>query len=249
MPLTRRTILALLGAALATPAGAASPIELGAPGPFDWDWLVRHAKNLASQPFAEVPAIVPEILDQIDYGPHQDIVQPIETGLYANGPGDCPVTFFHLGRLFPKPVRMYSLVNGNARAVVYHKSLFTYPPDNPAAQMPDGAGFAGFRIHDPRKGGKAPGDWLAFLGASYFRSRGDLGQYGASARGIAVNTAASEAEEFPDFRAFWIEPLNADGRGRLYALLDGPSITGTSSSTFPARSISAAMFNGSASPR
>jgi len=89
-------------------------MELGPSSPFDWDWLVRHAKNLASQPFAEVPTIAPEIIDQIDYGPHQDIVQPIETGLYTNGPGECPVTFFHLGRLFPKPVRMYSLVNGTS---------------------------------------------------------------------------------------------------------------------------------------
>jgi glucans biosynthesis protein len=227
MPLTRRTILAMIGATLATPAGARSSLELGAPSPFDWDWLVRQAKKLASQPFAEVPAIASEVVAELEYGPHQDIVQPIETGLYANGPGDCPVTFFHLGRLFPKPVRMYSLVNGSAREVIYRKSLFDYPPDNPAARMPDDAGFAGFRIHDPGKGGaRAPGDWLAFLGASYFRSRGDLGQYGASARGIALNTATSEAEEFPDFRAFWIEPLNADGRGRVYALLDGPSVTG-----------------------
>src|SRR5947209_51235 len=227
MPLTRRTILALVAGALASPVGAGPSMELGPSSPFDWDWLVRHAKNLASQPFAEVPTIAPEIIDQIDYGPHQDIVQPIETGLYTNGPGECPVTFFHLGRLFPKPVRMYSLVNGSARPIVYHKALFDYPPDNPAARMPEGAGVAGFSVHDPRKGpAQASGDSLAFLVSSYFRARADLNQYGASARGIAVNTATPQPEEFPDFRAFWIEPLNGDGQGRIFALLDGPSRTG-----------------------
>ncbi|GAC1338312.1 MAG: hypothetical protein NVSMB26_25800 [Beijerinckiaceae bacterium] len=104
--------------------------------PFDWDWLVQQSKNLASRAYAGEAAVAPEIADEIDYGAHQDIVQPIDTGLYANGPGDCPVTFFHLGKLFPKPVRMYSLVDGSARPVIYRKSLFEYPPDNPAARMP-----------------------------------------------------------------------------------------------------------------
>jgi periplasmic glucans biosynthesis protein len=227
MPLTRRTILALIGAALAAPAGARSQLELGAPMPFDWDWLVRHAKDLASRPYVEEPRPAPAIVEELEYGPHQDIVQPIDSGLYAHGPGECPVTFFHLGRLFPKPVRMYSLIDGSARRIVYRKALFEYPPDNPAARMPEDAGFAGFRVHDPRKGdAQAPGDWLAFLGASYFRARGDLNQYGASARGIAIDTASERPEEFPDFRAFWIEPLNADGQGRIFALLDGPSLSG-----------------------
>ena len=47
-------------------------------------------------------------------------------------------------------------------------------------------------------------DWLAFQGASYFRSSGQDEQYGASARGIAVNTALQTAEEFPRFSQFWL---------------------------------------------
>ena len=82
-------------------------------------------------------------------------------------------------------------------------------------------GFSGFRVMD---GQSKPTDWLAFQGASYFRSSGQDAQYGASARGIAINTAGATAEEFPRFSEFWLEhngPVIS-----IYALLDGPSITG-----------------------
>ena len=67
-------------------------------------------------------------------------------------------------------------------------------------------------------------DWLAFQGASYFRSSGQDEQYGASARGIAVNTALQTAEEFPRFSQFWL--METGSVVTIYALLEGPSLTG-----------------------
>src|SRR5581483_8098381 len=55
-------------------------------------------------------------------------------------------------------------------------------------------------------------------------SSGQDGQFGASARGIAVNTALKTAEEFPRFSQFWLEengPVTT-----IYALLEGPSLAG-----------------------
>src|SRR3546814_20351304 len=69
------------------------------------------------------------------------------------------------------------------------------------------------------------GDWLAFQGASYFRSAGPLHQYGLSARGIAIDTGLSKTEEFPEFTEFWLE-RSTEGIVTVYALLDGPSVTG-----------------------
>src|SRR3546814_20611385 len=69
-------------------------------------------------------------------------------------------------------------------------------------------------------------DWVAFLGASYFRAIGALEQYGLSARGIALNVAVSVAEEFPDFTEFYIAPATADSPVAVYALLNGPSVAG-----------------------
>ena len=69
-----------------------------------------------------------------------------------------------------------------------------------------------------------PTDWLAFQGASYFRSSGQDAQYGASARGIAINTALPRRRNFPASRnSGWNRTVRST---TIYALLDGPTVTG-----------------------
>ena len=63
------------------------------------------------------------------------------------------------------------------------------------------------------RGGES--DWLAYLGASYFRASDPNDQYGASARGLAINTG--HPEDSPRFTAFWLEQ-NGSGLN-IYALL------------------------------
>ena len=46
---------------------------------------------------------------------------------------------------------------------------------------------------------------VVFLGASYFRAVGKGQVYGLSARGLAIDTAAPQGEEFPRFSEYWIE--------------------------------------------
>jgi len=116
---------------------------------------------------------------------------------------------------------LHAVADGKAREILYGPDYFDYGASglDPAALAK--LGFSGFRVMD---GTGKPTDWLAFQGASYFRSSGQEEQYGASARGIAINTAAATAEEFPRFSEFWL-----DDNGpviSIYALLDGPSITG-----------------------
>ena len=69
-------------------------------------------------------------------------------------------------------------------------------------------GFAGFRV----MGGDLTTDWLAFLGASYFRTSGPYNQYGLSARALAIDTAMPHAEEFPRFTAFYLEERHRGAR-------------------------------------
>ena len=70
-------------------------------------------------------------------------------------------------------------------------------------KLPANLGFSGFRVMNGRS---IESDWIAFQGASYFRTSGAEDQYGISARGIAVNTALSTREEFPRFTEFWLAP-------------------------------------------
>ncbi|NJM34032.1 MAG: glucan biosynthesis protein [Rhodomicrobium sp.] len=68
---------------------------------------------------------------------------------------------------------------------------------------------------------------MTFHGASYFKAIGANQAFGLSARGIAVNTAQPSGEEYPFFRELWIrKPESGERHIMIYALLDGPSLTG-----------------------
>jgi glucans biosynthesis protein len=245
----RRTFLAagsasLTLAALGIPADAfaAAGLRLSKPRPFSFEALIARAKTLGAQPYVAGNALSADILQRIDYDAHGQIKFDTGNALFRDGPGQFPVTFFHLGRYFQTPVRMHVLErsggDGFAREIVYDAAYFSMPPDSPARQLPAGAGFAGFRLQESRLGDqeKLPwqsNDWAAFLGASYFRAIGELFQYGLSARGIALDAAMPDrAEEFPAFTRFYFEPPPGGASDKasntmvIYALLEGPSVTG-----------------------
>ena len=142
---------------------------------------------------------------------------------WAKGDGPYPVQFFHLGKLFQAPVRMHLVRDGMAREILYSPRLFAFGQASFAAALPDDSGFAGFRVMHSSAQQR---DWLAFLGAAYFRSAGELDQYGLSARGIAIDTGLPTPEEFPNFISLWLEPAPDPRALLIHALMDGPSISG-----------------------
>ena len=227
--------LAALG--LSPEALAARHIRLGDADDFSFEGLIEEARALAGKPYAPPPALSREVLDAIDYEQHGKIKFNSEYALFADGPGQYPVTFFHLGRYFQTPVHMFLIGRDDgkpaARELIYDRAYFDMPKDSPARQLPRGAGFAGFRFQESRFGDQAKldwhkNDWVAFLGASYFRAIGELYQYGLSARGVALDTALPDkAEEFPTFTRIYFEPpADKSDEVTLYAFLEGPGITG-----------------------
>ena len=240
----RRSLLVAGGATLALaalglPEGARAAAELrfSQPSPFSFERLVAWSKSLAAKPRVADASLPADVLQRIDYDAQGKIRFDTRNALFRDGPGAFPVTFFHLGRLAPVPVHMYLIETARgdsfAREILYDPALFTMPADSPARQLPGGAGFAGFRLQESRLGDQAgrpwqDNDWVAFQGASYFRAIGELYQYGLSARGIALDAAVPDRpEEFPDFTRFYFEPPAAGSDAMtVYALLEGPSITG-----------------------
>ena len=219
------------------PSLAASGPTLAPPAPFSFDALTREVQARAASPYV-APARLPQpILDRIDYEALGKIHFDPACALFREGPGPYPVTFFHMGKFAPTVVRMYTLSgagNGTvAREVVFDPACFRMPSDSPARDLPKGTGFSGFRFQESRVGDQKAlpwqaNDWVAFLGASYFRAIGELFQYGISARGIAINLATPDrTEEFPCFTRFYFEPPQ-DGADEVtvYAALEGPSVTG-----------------------
>jgi glucans biosynthesis protein len=218
------------GGAKAAAHAATSGLEFGSAAPFSHEWLKEQAKALAARPYEPPPRPDPEIVERIDYDAHGKLRFRPEYALWGDGGGAYPITFQHVGRYFPKTVRMFAVEKGEAREIIYRREYFTVAATSPAAALPkDASAFAGLWFMEARDGPdwKLLEPWTTFLGASYFRAVGELGQVGMSARGVALNSGGPGIEEFPDFVAHWIEPAATDKDPViLYSLLDSPSLTG-----------------------
>ncbi len=232
MTVDRRLLLQLLAGAASAGAWPAlaqgkSGLAFGPPSAFGFEGLKAVARQAAAAPYVP-PAKPSQVLNELDYQAWGDITFDTDHALYADGP--LPVTFFHPGKYFQDPVKIHAVEGGQAREVIYDQSYFHMPANSPAHRLPEGAGFAGFRVQEPRAGKLdwRKNDWVAFLGASYLRAIGQLYQYGLSARAIAIDTAVfDKSEEFPRFSQIYIErPAAGSDAITVHALLDGPSITG-----------------------
>ena len=217
---TRRDVLASLTAAAFATGAAPRPggLTFGPATAVSFEGLKAEARRRARAPYR--PPAPSERLQALDFDAIGQVRYRPQAALWRDGPGDA-IEFFHLGRYARTPVAIHVVEGGQARPILYAKALFDIPPGNPAQGLPGDLGFAGFRVQN--RGGL--GDWIAYLGASYFRAAAPFNQYGLSARGIAIDTASPRPEEFPVFTAFW---LGHDPAGDLvvHALLEGASVTG-----------------------
>jgi glucans biosynthesis protein len=215
------TPLAGLMAGFRSAAAGAEALRFGEAARFDFAALRERAQKLAAAPYAPPEVRFADVLEKLDYVAYQRLHFRMDHALWADGSGPFPIAFFPLGRYFKEPVRIHLVEGGQARELLYSPEFFDIPADSPAAALPPDIGFAGFRAMN--RSGR--GDWLSFLGASYFRSVGALAQYGLSARGVAINTGLDTPEEFPRFTSFWLEAGPRQSIN-IYALLEGPSVAG-----------------------
>lgn len=211
-------MLGLAGFWALAPLGKLEAAERG--HPFSWEMLQQRAAALSLQPWRAPPA-PPAAVEKMGYDAIQKVDYRPEKALWANFRDHSSVRFFPPMVTARRPVSVAVVEEGVARPFAFVPSLFRYPAGHPMAAIGKKGGFSGFRFMN--KAGR--GDWMAFQGASYFRSAGPLHQYGLSARGLAVNTGLPGPEEFPEFTDFWLE-RGADGAITVFALLDGPSVTG-----------------------
>lgn len=206
---TRRNVTKTgLGALMLAFAGramgeAAIPGRFGPAQRFSWDDLVKQAQMRARKPYArQLAAQAVSDFDahvRLSYEPAE-----LVAGRLRLFPAKTDTA--------PDRVNIHVVDNGMARAIVDAHGLFG------GGQSAD---IAGFRVLEAHGGA----DWLASLGASYFRAAGPTGQYGLSARAVAVDTGLPGAEEFPAFTDFWIEQKGEDHL-LIHAMVDGPSLTG-----------------------
>ena len=197
-------------------------LHFGPPQPYSFETLVQRQKTLATRPFEPVVVRDSATLNEIDYDAFWKIKYKEAATLQVAG-GKAPVRFFHLGRYAQEPVGINVVDGKTYRQLRYEENLFEVPANSPARRLPPDIGFAGFRVMNPDD----EADWLAFLGAAYFRSSGEQGQYGMSARAVAIDVAMPTPEEFPRFTDFYIGPSRTGEHDlTITCLMDGPRITG-----------------------
>lgn len=222
-------LVAVPGMALAQEtATAPEAAPIAAAQQFSFDLLTEEMRLLSAQPHVTSPA--PEgFLGDLDYDDYRLIRFRDDSARWVDEKTRFRLAAFHMGWLFPEPVRLFEVTGGAASELLFSTDDFEYLNDL-ATRVPEHAelpGVAGFRLNHPLN---RPDKWdelVAFVGASYFRALGRGSAYGLSARGLALNTATAQGEEFPRFSRFYMERDTAGSDSiTVYAALESPSVTG-----------------------
>lgn len=201
---------------------------LAAEGRLSFQQIISKAKKIADQPYEDsASAKVTEALKTIGYDQWRDIRFKNEATLWGGTPVPFKVRFFLPGFVYRTPVKIHYVDRQGVRPVEFSPGMFDYGKTGIGEKVPKDLGFAGFRMHYPINTPTYDDEIGVFLGASYFRAVAKGQFYGMSARGLAIDTATQNGEEFPFFKEFWIlKPKESDTAIIVYALLDSPSVAG-----------------------
>jgi periplasmic glucans biosynthesis protein len=200
----------------------AVPLQLWAASAFDFAQVRDQAQALARQSFQERTNHAPSTLRNLNYVQSQSIQFRRGHGLWAQEGLPFEVEFFLPGFAHTDTVVIHEVSEQGVRRIAVAPELFDFGTNH--VDLPPDLDYAGFRIMHPVAGF---GEVASFLGASYFRMVGRGETFGASARGLALNTVLLGHEEFPFFREFWLGKPHAHDRAiMVWALLDSPSVAG-----------------------
>lgn len=220
----RRSLMlgGLLLPALDVLAASAAPAEESAR--FDAGTVRTLARTLAANPYKAPDTALPGELDKLSYDDYRNIRFNAERAIWRGEGLPFEVQLLHRGFLFRDRVDLHLVADGKATRLRYDPAFFRFEHGLKAPQGNADLGFSGFRLHGPLNRPDYFDEIAVFQGASYFRAVAKGQVYGSSARGLAVRTGHPSGEEFPIFKAFWIEtPRPGVPSVVLHGLLDSPS--------------------------
>lgn len=183
----------------------------------------RLARRLAGAPYRPPSTALPADLAGIGYDGYRGLRPDRRRMLFPESAIRLE-TLPRGGPLYRDRIELQIVENGLATPIAFDPTAFSEVPRE--VRLPDDPdfGFSGFRLFGALNRPGLLDEFTVFQGASYFRALGRGNGYGLSARGLGLG-AGGPAEEFPIFRAFWIERPR-DDHVRVHALLDGPSVAG-----------------------
>ncbi|HUA90068.1 MAG TPA: glucan biosynthesis protein G [Steroidobacteraceae bacterium] len=192
---------------------------------FGFDDVRRIAQERSRREYRARADTLPQTLANLTADQYRDIRFRAGSALWR-GQGLFEAEFFHRGYHNKERVNLFEVSPAGVTALLYNPNYYTFGSQK-APRVPANVGYAGFRVHYPLQTPGYKDELISFLGASYFRVLGRNQHYGASVRGLAIDTAAQSGEEFPVFTDFWlVRPRAVDRRLTLYALLDSKSVVG-----------------------
>lgn len=225
----------LLGGALAVAAiGAMTPAEAQNRGTinflqgilldgaaFDPSQVREAARVLATRPFVAPASALPDPFSSLNAEQFAGIRHRPERLIWSDDNSPLLLEPMHRGYVYATPTAVGVVENGLVRQIVYDPLRYDFgrvqPPSNPGNLLFSGISL---RLRD-----KPDSALITFQGGTFFRARGHGHALGAMARAIAIKTGDPRGEEFPLFRAFWIErPATAD-QVVIHAVADSESVT------------------------
>ena len=193
--------------------------------PFDPASIADMARALAAKPYKAPSSDLPDAFSNLNYEQYAAIRHLPDKAIWAlNGTGFA-LEPLHRGYVFSTQMQLNIVADGATRRVFYDPSRYDLGKLTPPPEARE-IGFSGLRILQADDGGQFR-ELAIFQGASVFRSQTGGQTPGVMARGLAIKTADPKGEEFPLFRALWIEkPTVATRTLIIHAILDSESVAG-----------------------
>jgi periplasmic glucans biosynthesis protein len=186
--------------------------------------VAEAARQLSKKPFQVLSADLPEPFNALNYEMFSTLKAMPSALVWRDKNIGMVIEPLHRGHAFTQPVSLFHIEEGSVRRIAFAPTMFDYakllesgkilPPNLPDLQ------FSGFKLLT----GSDERDTITFQGASFFRAIGFDQHYGQMARALTLRPADARGEEFPHFRAFWIEKPTSEGSGVVvHALIDSES--------------------------
>ncbi|GJD32212.1 Glucans biosynthesis protein G [Methylobacterium adhaesivum] len=211
---------ALPGAALADDA----PALPAAGTPFQAGLVTDLARALAARAYvAPRTDDLPGALADLNREQYAGIRTAPGSAVWAEAGLGFTLEPLHRGSVFRDRVALALVEDGVVRPLAYDRARF----ETDTVQIPtlkEDLGYSGFKIRARFDGGELS-DFAYFQGASFYRLIATGQGFGVTARALTLRPADARGEEFPEFRAIWIERPGPGGPLVVHALVDSPSAT------------------------
>ncbi|MAL50103.1 MULTISPECIES: glucan biosynthesis protein G [unclassified Methylophaga] len=196
---------------------------------FSLDDVAEKAQALVKQDYVKPQSNLPAEFSQMQFADYMKIQPRAEQFHWKEQQTPFRLAFYHQGMHFKVPVKINEILPNGMTEINYDPENFSFGDLTFEKATTANLGYAGFRVLYPINKADKYDEIMSVLGASYFRVIGEDQVYGLSGRGMNIDTAVADdiAEEFPEFREFWIQrPQSGEENLVIYALLDSPSATG-----------------------